>query len=44
MKTLTGKEYNFVGIPRTGVKTNSNSFVTGSGTYRTAQVLTFSQA
>jgi hypothetical protein len=43
-RTLSGKEYNFVGIPRTGKKVNSNSFVTGAGNPRTAQVLTFVQA
>jgi hypothetical protein len=41
VKTLLGKEYAFAGIPLTGVKTNSNSFTTGAGKARTAQVLTF---
>ena len=44
VRTLRDNEYKFVGVPRTGVKTNSNSFVTGNGTPRTAQVLTFIQA
>jgi hypothetical protein len=44
MKLLTDREYSFIGVPRTGVKTNSNSFVTGKGVPRTAQVLTFMQA
>jgi len=44
VRQLLGKEYALVGIPRTGVKTNSNSFTTGSGKARTAQVLTFVQA
>jgi hypothetical protein len=43
MHTLMNKEYAFVGIPRTGVKTDSNSFLTSSGIFRTAQVLTFVQ-
>jgi hypothetical protein len=41
-KTLMGKEYSFVKAPRTGTKTNSNSFTTGTGKARTAQILTFS--
>ncbi len=44
MRTLTGREYSFAGVPRTGVKTNSNSFMTGRGLPRTAQVLTFALA
>ncbi len=44
VRTLTGNEYRFVGVPRTGVKTDSNSFVTSNGNYRTARVLTFVQA
>jgi hypothetical protein len=44
VRTLKDNEYKFVGIPHTGVKTNSNSFITGSGIPRTAQVLTFVQA
>ena len=43
-KTLMGKEYALIDIPRTGVKTNSNSFTTGTGKVRTAQILTFAQA
>jgi hypothetical protein len=41
VKTLFGKEYALVGIPRTGIKTNSNSFTTSTGKARSAQVLTF---
>jgi hypothetical protein len=44
MRTLADREYSFVGVPRTGVKANSNSFMTGKGLPRTAQVLTFVQA
>jgi hypothetical protein len=44
VRTLLGKEYALAGIPRTGVKTNSNSFTTSTGKARTAQVLTFVQA
>jgi hypothetical protein len=40
-KTLMDKEYVFVSIPRTGVKSNTNSFTTGTGKARTAQILTF---
>jgi hypothetical protein len=43
IKTLIGKKYSFVGIPHTGIKVNSNSFTTGNGKPRTAQVLTFIQ-
>jgi hypothetical protein len=41
VKTLLGKEYSLLNIPRTGVKINTNSFTTGTGKARTAQVLTF---
>jgi hypothetical protein len=41
VRTLRDNEYRFVGIPRTGKTVDSNSFVTGNGTPRTAQVLTF---
>jgi len=44
VRTLTGKEYRFVGVPRTGKTTDSNSFITSTGVHRTAQVLTFVQA
>jgi len=44
VRTLMGKEYIFVSVPRAGVKTNSNSFTTGTGKARTAQILTFMQA
>ena len=44
VKTLMGKEYAFTGIPRTGIKTNSNSFKTSTGKARTAQVLSFVQS
>lgn len=43
VRTLTENEYRFVRLPRTGINTDSNSFVTGNGTPRTAQVLTFVQ-
>ena len=43
-RTLIGKEYSFAGVPRTGVKTNSNSFTTSTGSPRTAQVLSFTRA
>ncbi len=43
-RTLMGKEYSFVGIPRTGTKVDNNSFVTSKGSVRTAQVLTFIQS
>ena len=43
-KTFMGKEYDLIAIPRTGIKTNTNSFTTGNGNPRTAQILTFSQA
>lgn len=39
--TLMGKVYSFVGVPRTGAKVNSNTFITATGKARTAQVLTF---
>jgi|GEM_PF-1783959 len=41
VKSLFGKEYALAGIPQTGVKTNSNSFMTSTGKPRTAQILTF---
>lgn len=41
VRTLMDNEYKFVRVPRTGKTTDSNSFVTGNGTPRTAQVLTF---
>ena len=44
VKSLIGKEYELVNIPRTGVKANSNSFTTGTGTMRSAQILTFQKA
>ena len=44
VRTLMGNVYAFVSVPRTGVKANSNSFTTGNGKVRTAQVLTFTQA
>ncbi|MCL2047381.1 MAG: RNA dependent RNA polymerase [Defluviitaleaceae bacterium] len=44
VKTLLGNEYVLVGIPKTGVKTNSNSFTTSTGKARSAQVLTFIKA
>jgi len=44
VKTLLGKEYSLLNVPRTGVKTNSNSFTTSTGKPRTAQILTFVQA
>ena len=44
VKTLMGKEYSFVGIPETGVKSNTNSFTTSTGKVRTAQVLNFKLA
>jgi len=44
VKTLIGNEYVFISVPRTGVKTDSNSFFTGTGKSRSAQILTFSQA
>jgi len=44
VKTLMGNAYVFISVPKTGVKTNSNSFVTGTGKMRSAQVLTFAQA
>jgi hypothetical protein len=40
-RTLMGKEYDFINVPRTGTKTNSNSFTTSTGKSRTAQILTF---
>jgi hypothetical protein len=40
-KTLMGKSYALKSVPRTGVKTNTNSFTTGTGKPRTAQILTF---
>jgi len=40
-RTLMGKDYRFAGVPRTGVRANSNSFTTSTGKARTAQVLTF---
>ena len=40
-RLLADGEYRFVSVPRTGKKTDSNSFVTGNGNLRTAQVLTF---
>ena len=44
VKTLLGKEYTLLNIPCTGVKINTNSFTTGTGKARSAQVLTFTQA
>jgi len=44
VRTLMGNEYVFIGVPHAGVKTNSNSFTTGTGKMRTAQILTFAQA
>jgi len=41
VKALAGNNYVLAGIPRTGVKTDSNSFKTKNGNYRTAQVLSF---
>jgi hypothetical protein len=43
-RSLFGKEYRFICIPRTGVRMDSNSFVTSTGKYRTAQVITFERA
>jgi len=40
-RTLMGKKYALKAIPRTGTKTNSNSFTTSTGKARTAQILTF---
>jgi hypothetical protein len=40
-KTLMGKDYALKCVPRTGVKTDTNSFTTGTGKARTAQILTF---
>jgi len=40
-RTLMGKEYVLLNVPRTGVKTNTNSFTTGTGKARTAQILSF---
>jgi hypothetical protein len=42
-KTLTGKEYILKSVPNTGAKGNGNSYVTGTGKPRTAQILTFTQ-
>ena len=36
VRTLKENNYRFVRIPKTGVKTDSNSFITGNGTRRTA--------
>ena len=44
VKTLLGNNYSFVEIPRTGVKSNTNSFTTSTGNVRTAQVLSFKLA
>ncbi|MCL2873856.1 MAG: RNA dependent RNA polymerase [Defluviitaleaceae bacterium] len=41
VKSLLGKDYSLLNILRTGAKTNSNSFTTGTGRLRTAQILTF---
>jgi hypothetical protein len=41
VRTLLGNGYAFVGIPRTGRKTDGNSFVTSTGKYRSAQIITF---
>jgi hypothetical protein len=43
-KTLMDKEYTLVKVPRTGVKSDTNSFTTSTGKMRTAQILTFIQA
>ena len=40
-RSLADKQYSLVAVPRTGIKTNSNSFTTGNGNPRTANVLTF---
>lgn len=40
-RTLMGKEYVLQNVPSIGVKTNTNSFTTGTGKARTAQILTF---
>jgi len=40
-RTLMGKEYSLKCVPRTGVKIDTNSFITGTGKVRTAQILTF---
>jgi len=44
IRTLLGNDYVFSKVPHIGVKTNANSFVTGTGKARTAQILTFVQA
>jgi len=44
VKTLIGKDYTFKNVPRTGAKNDTNSFITGTGNPRTAQILTFIQA
>ncbi len=41
VRLLIGNEYELISIPKTGTKVDSNSFITSSGKYRTAQVLTF---
>jgi len=41
VKTLMGKDYVLINVPHTGVKSNTNSFTTGTGKARTAQILTF---
>ena len=40
-RTLMGKDYALIDVPRTGVKSNTNAFTTGTGKARTAQILTF---
>jgi len=41
IKTLMDKEYILKCVPRTGIKTNTNSYTTSTGKARTAQILTF---
>ncbi len=44
VKTLIGNEYKFICAPKTGIKVNSNSITTSTGSYRSAQILMFRQS
>ena len=43
VKTLAGREYFLKSVPSTGSKGNGNSYITGTGKPRTAQILTFTR-